>query len=76
MFRTIELDYDTVDRLIVNELKDIYLTHLKDTEKKHIEDTIDTYHLLSAIQRILEHFMSAEEKEEWKHKLQGALVRD
>ena len=74
MFRTIELDYDTVDRIVLSELKDTYLMHLKDKSKTHIDDITDTHRLLSAIQTILEYYMSAEEREEWSYKLQGEIV--
>ena len=76
MRRTLELNYDTVDKIIVDELKDIYLQHLKDKDKKHIDDIRDGFSLLSAIQTILDYFMTAEQKDEWSLRLQGAIVRD
>lgn len=76
MRRTLELDYDTVDKIIVDELKDIYLTHLKDKDKKHIDDIRDGFSLLSSIQTILDYFMTTEQKAEWSLRLQGVIDRD
>lgn len=74
--RTIELNYDAIDKIIIDELKDIYLFHLKDKDKRHIDDIRDRFSLLSALQILLDYYMSAEEKDEWSLKLQGAIVSD
>ena len=64
--KTITLQVEDVDQVIVDELKDAYLRNDK-FDRVDCSDTVlePDYELLKAIQTVLEYYMTAEEIERW-----------
>ena len=64
--KTITLQVEDVDQVIVDELKDAYLRNNK-FDRVDCSDTVlePDYELLKAIQTVLEYYMTAEEIELW-----------
>ena len=64
--KTITLQVEDVDQVIVDELKDAYLRNDK-FDRVDCSDTVlePDYELLKAIQTVLEYYMTAEEIELW-----------
>ena len=66
MVKTITLQVEDVDQVIVDELKDAYQRNNK-FDRVDCSDTVlePDYELLKAIQTVLEYYMTAEEIELW-----------
>ena len=66
--KTITLQVEDVDQVIVDELKDAYLRNNK-FDRVDCSDTVlePDYELLKAIQTVLEYYMTAEELELWNN---------
>ena len=66
--KTITLQVEDVDQVIVDELKDAYLRNDK-FDRVDCSDTVlePDYELLKAIQTVLEYYMTAEEIELWNN---------
>ena len=66
--KTITLQVEDVDQVIVDELKDAYLRNDK-FDRVDCSDTVlePDYELLKAIQTVLEYYMTAEELELWNN---------
>ena len=66
MMKTITLQVEDVYQIIINELKDAYLSNDR-FDKVDCSDTVldPDYELLQAIQTVLEYYMTAEELELW-----------
>jgi ABC-type uncharacterized transport system auxiliary subunit len=64
--KTITLQVEDVDQVIVDELKDAYQRNNK-FDRVDCSDTVlePDYELLKAIQTVLEYYMTAEELELW-----------
>ena len=64
--KTITLQVEDVDQVIVDELKDAYQRNNK-FDRVDCSDTVlePDYELLKAIQTVLEYYMTAEEIELW-----------
>jgi hypothetical protein len=64
--KTITLQVEDVDQVIVDELKDAYQRNIK-FDRVDCSDTVlePDYELLGAIQTVLEYYMTAEEIELW-----------
>ena len=69
MMKTITLQVEDVYQIIINELKDAYLSNDR-FDKVDCSDTVldPDYELLQAIQTVLEYYMTAEEIELWNNK--------
>ena len=69
MMKTITLQVEDVDQIIINDLKDAYLSNDR-FDKVDCSDTVldPDYELLQAIQTVLEYYMTAEEIELWNNK--------
>ena len=64
--KTITLQVEDVDQVIVDELKDAYHSNSKFDRIDCSDDVIEPdYKLLKAIQTVLEYYMTAEELELW-----------
>ena len=64
--KTITLQVEDVDQIVVNELKDAYLRNNK-FDRVDCSDTVlePDYELLKAIQTVLAYYMVHEDYEEW-----------
>ena len=67
MMKTITLQVEDVYQIIINELKDAYLSF----DKVDCSDTVldQDYELLQAIQTVLEYYMTGEEIKLWNEKV-------
>jgi hypothetical protein len=70
MMKTITLQVEDVDQIIINELKDAYLSNDR-FDKVDCSDTVldPDYELLQAIQTVLEYYMTGEEIKLWNEKV-------
>ena len=70
MMKTITLQVEDVDQIIINELKDAYLNNDR-FDKVDCSDTVldPDYELLQAIQTVLEYYMTGEEIKLWNEKV-------
>jgi hypothetical protein len=71
MMKTITLQVEDVDQIIINELKDAYLSNDR-FDKVDCSDTVldPDYELLQAIQTVLEYYMTGEEIKLWNEKVE------
>jgi hypothetical protein len=70
MMKTITLQVEDVDQIIINDLKDAYLSNDR-FDKVDCSDTVldPDYELLQAIQTVLEYYMTGEEIKLWNEKV-------
>ena len=70
MMKTITLQVEDVDQIIINDLKDAYLSNDR-FDKVDCSDTVldPDYQLLQAIQTVLEYYMTGEEIKLWNEKV-------
>ena len=70
MMKTITLQVEDVYQIIINELKDDYLSNDR-FDKVDCSDTVldPDYELLQAIQTVLEYYMTGEEIKLWNEKV-------
>jgi hypothetical protein len=70
MMKTITLQVEDVYQIIINELKDAYLSNDR-FDKVDCSDTVldPDYELLQAIQTVLEYYMTGEEIKLWNEKV-------
>jgi hypothetical protein len=67
--KTITLQVEDVDQVVIDELKDAYHSNNKFDRIDCSDDVIEPdYKLLKAIQTVLEYYMTAEELELWNNK--------
>ena len=70
MMKTITLQVEDVDQIIINDLKDAYLSNDR-FDKVDCSDTVldPDYELLQAIQTVLEYYMTGKEIKLWNEKI-------
>ena len=70
MMKTITLQVEDVYQIIINDLKDAYLSNDR-FDKVDCSDTVldPDYELLQAIQTVLEYYMTGEEIKLWNEKV-------
>ena len=74
--KTITLQVEDVDQVIVDELKDAYQRNNKFDRVDCSDDVLEPdYKLLKAIQTVLEYYMTAEELELWNY-YENKMVED
>jgi hypothetical protein len=67
--KTITLQVEDVDQVVIDELKDAYHSNNKFDRIDCSDDVIEPdYKLLNAIQTVLAYYMTAEELELWNNK--------
>jgi hypothetical protein len=67
--KTITLQVEDVDQVVIDELKDAYHSNNKFDRIDCSDDVIEPdYKLLKAIQTVLAYYMTAEELELWNNK--------
>jgi hypothetical protein len=70
MMKTITLQVEDVDQIIINELKDAYLSNDRFDKVDCSDIVLDPdYELLQAIQTVLEYYMTGEEIKLWNEKV-------
>ena len=70
MMKTITLQVEDVDQIIINDLKDAYLSNDRFDKVDCSDDVLDPdYELLQAIQTVLEYYMTGEEIKLWNEKV-------
>lgn len=71
MKKSIELDNDVIDNIVVEELKDYYNRCNVPNKIDCSDDVIDPdQDLLQALDRVLQEFMSAHEYKQWRAQLE------
>jgi hypothetical protein len=70
MMKTITLQVEDVDQVVIDDLKDVYLSNDR-FDKVDCSDTVldPDYELLQAIQTVLEYYMTGEEIKLWNEKV-------
>jgi len=70
MKKSIELDIDVIENIVVEELKDYYNLCNERNKVDCSDDVIDVdYGILNAIDRVLQDYMPIYEYERWKMKV-------
>ena len=70
MMKTITLQVEDVDQIIINDLKDAYLSNDRFDKVDCSNDVLEPdYGLLKAIQTVLEYYMTGEEIKLWNEKV-------